>query len=122
MSVKTIGRAALQGARDIIDPAGAEKRRKDAEDQKARDALRRLDLRWLMADVRGRRIISELLARGHLLAPTSSADRRLSDQADGRREMILGLFFELMTVAPKETLDLFRENPTIQRLIDAARA
>lgn len=115
-------RAALQGARDIIDPAGAEKRRKEAEDQKARDALRRLDLRWLMGDVRGRRFVSEFLARGHLLAPTSSADRRLSDQADGRREMVLGLFFELMTVAPNETLALFKEHPTVQRLMDAARA
>lgn len=115
-------RAALQGARDIIDPAGAEKRRKEAEEQKARDALRRLDLRWLMADPRGRRIMSDLLARGHLLAPTSTGDRRLHDQADGRREMVLGLFFELMTVSPNETLALFKEHPTVQRLIDASRA
>ncbi len=122
MSPRDLGRSVLQGARDIIDPAGAEKRRKEAEEQKARDALRRLDLRWMMGDPRGRRIMSELLARGHLLAPTSSADRRLSDQADGRREMILGLFFELMTVAPNETLALFKEHPTVQRLIDASRA
>ena len=122
MSISTTSRAILQGARDIIDPAGAEKRKKEAEEQKARDALRRMDLRWMMADVRGRRIMSELLARGHLLSPTSSSDRRLHDQADGRREMILGLFFDLMQAAPNETLALFKEHPAIQRLIDASRA
>lgn len=122
MSFANAGRVALQGARDIIDPKGAEQRKKDAEERKVRDNTRRMDLRWLMGDTRGRRIVSDLLARGHLLAPTSQDNARLTHMAEGKRELVLAIFFDLLASCPTETLALFKEHPTIQRIIDADKA
>lgn len=114
-------RSVLQGARDIIDPKGAAKRKAEEEERKLADATRRLDLRWLMADARGRRIAADLLARGHLLAPTFSTDDRLTNRAEGKRDLVLGVFFELLSACPTETLALFKEHPAVQRMIDAAK-
>lgn len=122
ISPARIGRSALQGARDIIDPDAAKQRKKDEEDRKAYDAQRRMDLRWLMADPRGRRIMSDLLARGFLLAPTFNQDQRLTDRAEGKRDLVLGVFFELLGACPAETLALFKEHPAIQRAIETAKA
>ena len=114
-------RSVLQGARDIIDPKGAAKRKAEEDERKLADATRRMDLRWLMSDARGRRIAADLLARGHLLAPTFSTDDRLTNRAEGKRELALVIFFELLAACPTETLTLLKEHPAVQRIIDASK-
>lgn len=108
-------RQALQGARDIINPAAAKARKEAEEEAKRRAAEERLDLRWLLSDTRGRRIASRILARCHLLAATYSAEQRITDRAEGRREFALSWFGDLVSAAPDEALALFNLDPTVQR-------
>lgn len=126
----SITRKALQGARDIIDPGAAKRRAAAEEAARIAAAERRLDLRWLMADARGRRIVGRLLARCHLLGNTFAHDQRLVDRAEGRRELALELFGEIAGAAPEEALAIFRADPVFlrakeieaQRVKDAGKA
>ena len=108
-------RQALQGARDIINPAAAEARKKAEAEAKHRAAEERLDLRWLLSDARGRRIAARILSRCHLLASTYASDQRITERAEGRREFALSLFGDLVSASPDEALDLFQLDPTVRR-------
>jgi hypothetical protein len=52
-----------QAVRDRLDPDGAKARAEERRQQEARAVERRLDLRWMLGDVRGRRILANLLTR-----------------------------------------------------------
>lgn len=114
-------RKVFQGVRDLIDPQAAKARKEAEADLARRTAERRLDLRWMLGDARGRRIAANLLTRCHLLASTYHADARLGDQAEGRRILGLQLFSEMVTAAPEEALALFEQSPTWQAAREAAK-
>ena len=121
MTISTALSSISQGVRDRLDPEAAKRRQEAARDQEIRAAERRMDLRWLLGDARGRRIAALLLSRCHLIASTFQSDQRLTDRAEGRRELGLLLFAEMTGAAPEETLDLFRLDPAWQRARDAAK-
>ncbi len=104
----------LQPIRDIINPAGKIAREEDEKKRKLRQAERRLDLRWLMGDARGRRIVRVLLAQAGLFGEVMRADPRSTEHAAILRDHALALFNELLAATPEEALDLFRADPVHQ--------
>lgn len=115
-------RAVLQNVRDILDP-GAKKAREDAEAlRRAKQAERRADLRWLMADARGRRLIRHELARAGLFADVLRSDPRQTEHAAVLRDHALALWNELLAAAPVESLAMFQADPAYQKHIDALDA
>lgn len=106
--------SALQPIRDLLDPQGKKQREDAAKKLQAAAAERRLDLRWLMSDARGRRIVRRELARAGLFGDVLKGDPRATEHAAVLRDHALALFNELLAVTPEEALALFKVDPVFQ--------
>ncbi len=113
--------SAMQSVRDIIRPAQAKARKEAAAQAALRAAEERMDLRWLLSDPRGKRIVARILSRCHLLAPTSQTDQRKTEQAEGRREFAISFWSDMVGAAPDEALSLFHLDPGFQRAREAGK-
>jgi hypothetical protein len=101
----------LHSIADRIDPATAAQRAADAEQRAAVIAQRNLDLRWLMNDERGRRIMRALFARCRLNASTYHEKQCIRDRLEGARDVATELSAELLGVDPANWTKLFHEDP-----------
>ncbi len=115
MTVRGAVASLAQSVRDKLDPVAAKQRQEAEREREFRAYERRTDLRWLLANPQGRRIAANLLTRCHLMANAPDP------KAEGRRELGLALFGELVGASPEEALELFRMDPAFQRAVEAAK-
>jgi hypothetical protein len=88
---------------DPLDLQGREAARKETEDAKAhRRRIEQEDLRWLMADKRGRRFMHRLFSVGHLYETSVVAgDPYLTHVREGERNVGLRFLSDVMEACPE---------------------
>ncbi len=97
--------------RDPTDTASQE-REAVLDEQKARE-VRRLevgDLKWLMANAQGRRVVWRLLQRAGVYTSSFSHSGSVMAFNEGRRDMGLWLLAEVSDASPSGLLKLITEN------------
>jgi hypothetical protein len=55
------------------------------------------------------------------MSSTYHPDQRLGDQAEGRRQLGLLIFGELVGAQPEEALALFKQDPAWERALEAVK-
>lgn len=109
MTVRTSVVSGLRAMRDRLDPAGA-KRRQEVEAKITLAQQHRFDdLRWLMHDQRGRRIVYALLDTCGYQGTTINDHGRPSAILEGQRLVAIRLARELVGVDPEAWLRMLRE-------------
>ena len=97
-----------------MDPTDTASQEREAmlEEQKAREIRGREvgDLKWLMANVQGRRIVWRLLDRAGIYRTSFNHSGSLMAFAEGKREMGLFLLAEVSEASTGGLLKLISEN------------
>lgn len=102
---------AMSITRDPTD-TGLQEREAMLEEQKARE-IRRVeigDLKWLMANAQGRRIVWRLLERAGVYRSSFNHSGSVMAHNEGRRDMGLFLLAEVTEASPSGLLKLITEN------------
>lgn len=100
----------MSTSRDPTDTTSQE-REANLEEVKARE-IRRLelgDLKWLMANVQGRRIVGRLLDRAGVYRSSFNHSGSVMAHNEGRRDMGLFLLAEVSEASPGGLLKLISE-------------
>lgn len=106
----------MQAARDALDPEAAEARRRAAADANVAAIRRTDDIRWLMNDERGRRIVKDLLDRCGLQVTTLNERGRVSPVLEGRRTVAIEIAREVILISPGDYLRMLTESLPVDAL------
>ncbi len=94
---------------EMLSPAARERR--EAEEARLRTLRdrRKSDLRWLMSEPQGRRIVAKLMAQARLQDSTHHPDQRMTERLEGARDFALALASELIATDHKLWLLMLEE-------------
>lgn len=109
MTVRGVAARAMQAVRDRMDPDAAKVRLAAEELAQKRAIQRMLDIRWLMGDERGRRIVYQLLNSCGYQGSTLTEHGRPSAVLEGQRLVAIRLAQELCPQDPDAWLLMLRE-------------
>ena len=91
--------AAANAAYDAGDRRHVERREKTAKTARLQ---RHEDFRWLMADLRGRRFVWDLLAKAGLFRSSFGGSAELTAFNEGRRDLGLSVLADMMRLCPEQ--------------------
>lgn len=100
----------IQEIRDRMDPEAARLRKENEDTIKRLTLQRRSDMRWLLEDARGRRIVYKLLIEdSNLMGSTLDANGETSDFIEGRRQLAISYAREIISTQPELWLQTLQE-------------